>query len=187
MTLDIRHYATEQAAEIRPTLLDVYAEIYTPDNTDDPFTSVDRFATGLDNWSSRPGWSCAVGYDDDQVVGYTYGAPLPANARWWSGLINPVDENLVRETGTRTYALSELMVRAPWRKTGTARHLHDALLEKRPEQRATLLVRQAHPKVHSLYTRWGWTTVGDLRPRIEHAPLMHAMLLDLPQKQTDHG
>ncbi|WP_406163116.1 hypothetical protein OG298_41680 [Streptomyces sp. NBC_01005] len=29
--------------------------------------------------------------------------------------------------------LSDLMVRAPWRRTGTARRLHDELLAARPE------------------------------------------------------
>ncbi|MFC9627369.1 hypothetical protein ACFTXM_48035 [Streptomyces sp. NPDC056930] len=29
--------------------------------------------------------------------------------------------------------LSELMVRAPWRRTGTARQLHDEVLAARPE------------------------------------------------------
>lgn len=71
------------------------------------------------------------------------------------------------------------MVRTPWRKTGTARQLHDALLTPRPEQRATLLVVQDHPKVHTLYKSWGWKTLGDLRPRIPNAPLFHTMLLDL--------
>ncbi|MFF1918669.1 hypothetical protein ACFVYE_45665 [Streptomyces sp. NPDC058239] len=73
------------------------------------------------------------------------------------------------------------MVRTPWRKTGTARRLHDALLAARPEQRATLLVVQDRPKVHALYQSWGWKTLGGLRPRIPDAPLFHAMLLDLPQ------
>ncbi|MEU7061492.1 hypothetical protein [Streptomyces sp. NPDC046197] len=77
-----------------------------------------QFASGLDNWSSRPGWNCIIGYDGDQAVGYTYGAPLPQGARWWGGLLTKIDEDLVRETGTCTYALSELMVRVPWRKTG---------------------------------------------------------------------
>jgi GNAT superfamily N-acetyltransferase len=181
VTLTVRHYTTDQVPEVRSTLLEVYAEVYADDIASDPFAGLDRFAGGLDGWSSRPGWSCAVGYDDDQVVGYAYGAVLPQGARWWGGLLTEVDEDLVRETGTRTYALSELMVRVPWRKTGTARQLHDALLAERTEERATLLVRQSHPKVHALYESWGWRTIGDLRPRIEHAPLMHAMLLDLPQ------
>ncbi|MFJ3214092.1 hypothetical protein [Streptomyces flaveolus] len=90
--------------------------------------------------------------------------------------------DVVEETGTRTYALSELTVRLPWRKTGAARRLHDALLDARPEQRATLLVDQDHPKIHALYESWGWRTLGDLRPRISDAPLFHAMLLDLSQR-----
>ncbi|MGX5391699.1 hypothetical protein ACWLMY_07455 [Streptomyces anulatus] len=48
------------------------------------------------------------------------------------------------------------------------------------EQRATLLVDQNHPKVHALYRSWGWTTLGDLRPRLPGAPLFRAMLLGLP-------
>ncbi|MER6916412.1 hypothetical protein ABT354_32530 [Streptomyces sp. NPDC000594] len=72
------------------------------------------------------------------------------------------------------------MVRTPWRKTGISKALHDALLSGRPESRATLLVDQSHPKVHALYETWGWETVGDHRPRIHGAPLMHAMLLTLP-------
>ncbi|MEV3926464.1 MULTISPECIES: GNAT family N-acetyltransferase [Actinomycetes] len=179
--IDIRHYDHRDAAELRPLLLEMYAEVYAQAAESDPFASVDRFAEGLDGWSQRPGWSCTVGYDGDgQAVGYAYGAPLPKDARWWGGLLTEVPAYLIAETGTRTYALSELMVRKPWRKTGTARRIHDALLAARTEERATLLVDQTHPKVHALYESWGWQTLGDLRPRIPDAPLFHAMLLPLP-------
>ncbi|MFF1695588.1 hypothetical protein ACFVXC_18455 [Streptomyces sp. NPDC058257] len=30
-----------------------------------------------------------------------------------------------------------------------------------------------------VYVRWGWHTLGDLRPRMENAPLFHAVLLPL--------
>ncbi|MFD4635493.1 GNAT family N-acetyltransferase [Streptomyces sp. NPDC058284] len=177
----IRHYDHRDAAELRPLLLQVYAEVYAKAAENDPFASVDRFAEGLDGWSQRPGWSCVIGYTGDgQAVGYAYGAPLPKDARWWRGLLTEVPADVVAETGTRTYALSELMVRESWRKTGTARRLHDALLDTRTEERATLLVDQSHPKVHALYESWGWQTLGDLRPRIADAPLFHAMLLPLP-------
>ncbi|MFF0191339.1 GNAT family N-acetyltransferase [Streptomyces anulatus] len=148
------------------------------------FVSPGRFAEGLDHWTARPGWSCVVGYDGDQPVGYAYGAPLPQGSRWWGGLLTDVPADVpadvTAETGTRTYALSELMVREPWRKTGVARQLHSALLATRREERATLLVDQTHPKGHALYRSWGWTTLGDLRPRLADAPLFHAMLLGLP-------
>jgi hypothetical protein len=132
----------------------------------------------LDGWSSRPGWSRVVGHDGDKAVGYAYGAPLQPRAAWWGGLLTDVPADIVEETGTRTYALSELMVRIPWRKTGAAGRLHDALLEARTEERATLLVDPTHPKVHAHYDSWGWHTLGDLRPRVPDAPLFHAMLLD---------
>ncbi|MFI5987081.1 GNAT family N-acetyltransferase [Streptomyces sp. NPDC051555] len=178
--IDVRHYDHHQAAELRPLLLDVYAEVYAAEAKNDPFASVERFGAGLDGWSRREGWTCVVGYDGDQAVGYAYGAPLPPKAPWWGGLLTAVPADVVEETGTRTYALSELMVRTPWRKTGTARQLHDALLAARTEERATLLVDQNHPKVWALYESWGWQTLGDLRPRIQDAPLFHAMLLELP-------
>ncbi|WP_331738910.1 GNAT family N-acetyltransferase [Streptomyces sp. NBC_01276] len=178
----IRHYDHQQAARLRPMLLDVYAEVYEQAAESDPFAAVDRFAEGLDAWSRRPGWTCVVGYEGDQAVGYAYGAPLPPAAPWWGRLLTAVPADFIQETGQRTYALSELMVRAPWRRTGTSRRLHDSLLAPRTEQRATLLVDQDHPKVHLLYQSWGWTTLGDLRPRIPSAPLFHAMLLNLPQQ-----
>ncbi|MFJ3713703.1 GNAT family N-acetyltransferase [Streptomyces sp. NPDC090053] len=181
--IDIRHYTADQAPTLRPLLLDMYAEVYEDAAQSDPFASIDRYAAGLDGWSSRPGWSCVVGYDGDESVGYAYGAPLPEGARWWGGLLTDVPAEVVAETGTRTYALSELMVRRPWRKTGASHQLHTALLSARPEQRATLLVDQTHPKVHHLYENWGWQTLGDLRPRIENAPLFHAMLLPLHDAQ----
>ncbi|WP_404950799.1 GNAT family N-acetyltransferase [Streptomyces sp. ARC12] len=176
----IRHYTGAQAPALRPLLLDVYTEVYADAARTAPFASADRFAEGLNHWTARPGWSCVVGYDNDQPVGYAYGAPLPPRSRWRGGLLTAVPADVTTETGTRTYALSELMVREPWRKTGVARQLHDTLLTARTEQRATLLVDQDHPKVHSLYRNWGWTTLGDLRPRLDDAPLFHAMLLGLP-------
>ncbi|MDK0517496.1 GNAT family N-acetyltransferase [Streptomyces sp. ML-6] len=178
--IEIRHYTTRHTPRLRPLLLDIYAEVYAKEAQSDPFCALDRFAEGLDSWMTRPGWTCTVAYDHDQPVGYAYGAPLPPASRWWSGLLTDTPADTITETGTRTYALSELMVRAPWRKTGTARRLHDALLIPRPEQRATLLVLQEHPKVRALYESWGWQTLGGLRPTLPAAPLFHAMLLDLP-------
>ncbi|MEU9174916.1 GNAT family N-acetyltransferase [Streptomyces sp. NPDC048420] len=178
--VEIRHFTSADAAELRKTLMDVYQEVYADSIADDPFNGVERFGRGLDGWSSRPGWTCTVAYDGDQVVGYAYGAPLPEGAVWWRGLLTPVPEHVVRETGTRTYAISELMVRVPWRKTGVSRRLHDELLDNRKEGRATLLVRSSHPKVKALYESWGWKALGELIPRIESAPKFDAMLLKLP-------
>jgi hypothetical protein len=178
INLAIHRYGSGDAPQVRSLLLDVHAEVYA-DLQDDPFMNTERFAEALDGWGGRPGWSCVVGYDGDQAVGYAYGAPLPSGARWWRGLLTETPPEDIIETGVRTFALSELMVRVPWRKTGVSRSLHDALLRGRPEERATLLVEKAHPRVRALYESWGWRWFGDLRPRIPHAPVFDALVLQL--------
>jgi GNAT superfamily N-acetyltransferase len=84
-----------------------------------------------------------IAYVDDRPVGQAFGYALPPNARWWQGLSTPVPEGFTEETGTRTFALNELMVVPEWQGRGVAHALHDELLGSRKEQRATLLVREA--------------------------------------------
>ncbi|WP_367137714.1 MULTISPECIES: hypothetical protein [Streptomyces] len=67
------------------------------------------------------------------------------------------------------------MVRRPWRGTGTAQRIHEELLSGRPEQRVTLLVDPAHPKVKALYERWGYRYIGDQRP-FPDAPVYATMV-----------
>ncbi|MFF9147494.1 acetyltransferase [Streptomyces sp. NPDC014861] len=59
-------------------------------------------------------------------------------------------------------ALFELMVRKPWRKTGTAHRIHEELLSVREEERMTLLVEPTHAKVKALYE--GYVNIGDQKP-----------------------
>ncbi|WP_328868661.1 GNAT family N-acetyltransferase [Streptomyces sp. NBC_00287] len=161
------------------TVLVVCAGVYADVIKDDPFAGVDRLAGGLDCWCVRPGWGCVVGYGGGLAVGCACGGVVPPGAGWWGGLLTGVGGGLVRESGTRTCAVSGLLVRVLWRKRGVFRRLHDAVLAERSEGRATVLVRRSHLKVDALYGSWGWRAIGDLRPRIGHVPLMHAMLVDL--------
>ncbi|MGW0537956.1 helix-turn-helix domain-containing protein [Streptomyces sp. NPDC003032] len=96
--IDIRHYDHRDALDLRPLLLEVYAEVCVKAAESDPFAAADRFAEGLACWSQRPGWTCVVGYDTErqpvdydterQPIDYAYGAPAATE-----------------ETGTRTYVL----------------------------------------------------------------------------------
>jgi hypothetical protein len=70
------------------------------------------------------------------------------------------------------------MVRAPWRGTQVARGIHDELMHQRPEDRASLFVETAHPKVRSLYERWGYEKVGQSQP-FPDSPRYDVMVLRL--------
>lgn len=174
----IERRSAADLAEVRDQLLALYARIYA-DRLGEEFHSVERFAERL-GWNAEiPGFSVAVGFEDDHAVGYAYGCTLQPDTRWWNGLRTPVPEGATGETGQRTFALSELMVVEEARGTGAARSIHDELLRGRPEQRVTLLVERSHPKVRELYEEWGYRWFGEVIP-FPDAPIYDAMLLDLP-------
>jgi GNAT superfamily N-acetyltransferase len=72
------------------------------------------------------------------------------------------------------------MVRQDWTGQGVAHALHDALLQRHRETRATLLVRPENTAAYRAYTRWGWRSVGQLRPNWPDAPLMDVLIMPLP-------
>ncbi|GAA3860950.1 hypothetical protein GCM10023084_13190 [Streptomyces lacrimifluminis] len=172
--LDLHKYGPGDAPEIRELLLDVHDEVY--EGVDDPLAGRDAFAKFLDHWSARPGFACVVAYDKGQPIGYAYGAPLGPATTWWDKVTPALPQAFTKETGARTFALSELMVRVPWRRTGASHRIHDALLDDRPEERVTLLVHKEHGKVRALYEGWGYRTVGEAVP-FDGAPQLSAMVL----------
>ncbi|WP_181785493.1 GNAT family N-acetyltransferase [Streptomyces phytophilus] len=151
-------------------LLDVHDDCYA-DQQHDPFNTRERFAEFVDHWSSRPGWTCVVGYDDGEPVGYAYGASLTPGREWWRGHLEPKPE----PERSSTFGVSEVMVRPKWRKTGISRRLHDSLLEGRPEALTTLSVDRDHPKVQALYESWGYRKVGEDKP-FEDSPTFSIMV-----------
>lgn len=175
--LDLRHYGHQDAAAIRELLLDVHDEVY--EGSDDPLAGRDAFARFVDHWSANKAFACVIAYDQQQPVGYAYGAPLGSSSTWWAKVTPPLPEDFTAETGDRTFALSELMVRKRWRGTGASRRIHDTLLASRNEERTTLLVHKEHTKVRALYESWGYETIGEVTP-FEGAPELCAMLLPRP-------
>ncbi|MGV9457065.1 N-acetyltransferase family protein [Streptomyces sp. NPDC003635] len=174
--LTLTPYGHADAAAIRELLLDVHDEGY--EDSGDPLAGRDAFAKFADHWMSRREFACVVAYDQSEPAGYAYGAPLSCVTAWWANVTPALPEECTTETGTRTFALSELMVRTPWRGTGAARAIHDALLRPRSEERATLLVHKTHHKVRALYEQWGYQRVGETIP-FPGAPQLCAMTLQL--------
>lgn len=166
--VELRRFGHTDLTTIRQTLLNVHADAYA--HAMDEFNQ--RFPWFVDHWGSHPGYTCVIGYDDDEPVGFAYGAPATPGREWWREHLSepPADAS--------TFSVSELMVRPRWRKTGTAERLHEALIEDRPEALAVLLVDPDHPKVRSLYERWGYRGIGNRQP-FPDSPNFTVMLRDL--------
>ncbi|MGH8895559.1 MAG: hypothetical protein ACRDZ4_00720 [Egibacteraceae bacterium] len=58
-------------------------------------------------------------------------------------------DGLLSETGTRTFAVSEIMVRKPWRRRGIGR---------------VLLVTPENTAAQAAYARWGGTRSASFTP-----------------------
>ncbi|RAJ56630.1 hypothetical protein K378_05631 [Streptomyces sp. Amel2xB2] len=130
--LDLRHFTHDDLPEIRQTLIDVHNEVYAAE-MDDEFNQ--EFPWFVDHWGGHPDFSCVIGYDSAEIVGFAYGAPAKPEREWWREHLEVEPEK------SRTFAFSELMVREKWRKTGTAERLTRGLLDGRSEALAVLPLR----------------------------------------------
>lgn len=117
--------------------------------------------------------------DADSVPDYAFGYGLPPQARWWNGLVTDVPEGFTDERdGTRSFALNELLVRAPWRGRDLGRKLVEALLAGRTEERAVALTRPDNGAIQSQYRAAGWRKVGELQP-FPDSPRYDSLVIDL--------
>lgn len=146
----------------------------------DPFNSPAAFMGRFDSYASIPGFDLVVAYEDEHPVGQTWGWPLGPGNRWWEGLVSEPEPGFTDEDGTRTFALSEIMVIRGFTGRGIAHALHDELLRSRSEQRATLLAEADNTNAYRAYLKWGWRKVSQLRPHWQDAPLFDVLMLRLP-------
>jgi ribosomal protein S18 acetylase RimI-like enzyme len=151
------------AMEIAGELAEVFVAAHhgTPRGAD-PFFSAEQFVTRLGRYAAAPGFALVTARDA-ALAGYVFGYPLPPEATWWNGLLDPTAEGFTTENGTRTFALCELQVRADHRGQGLATRLHDELVSGTCCRRTTVLVRPENP-AGSIYRGWGYEPVGRLKP-----------------------
>ncbi|WP_455356348.1 GNAT family N-acetyltransferase [Streptomyces sp. SYSU K217416] len=166
--MDLKTYAHKDAADIREMLLDMHDAVY--DGEEDRFHERERFAWFVDHWSSKESWSCVVGFEQGAPTGFAYGAAFDTRG-WWKGSDRPAS---IAPEAT-VFALSELMVVEKWRKTGVSTQLHEALVDSRAEDIATLLVDVTHPKVQALYETWGYGKLGEQKP-FDDSPVFAIMV-----------
>jgi GNAT superfamily N-acetyltransferase len=181
VSLDFERLNGDAAKAARATAEAVYRGAYfAAIESGDPFSSPDAFMGRFDNYASIPGFELVVAFEDGEPVGQAWGWPLGAVSRWWEGLDHEPEPGFTTEDGTRTFALSEIMVVREHAGHGVAHALHDELLAGRHEQRGTLLVRPANVRARSAYLRWGWQPVAKLTPHWPDAPTFDVLILQLP-------
>ena len=179
--LEFRRYDAEAAPSATGIVEAVFRGAYfRAIEEGDPFDTPEAFMTRFGSYARNPGIDLVVAFEDGEPVGQTWGWPLTANSRWWEGLVSEPEPGFTTEDGTRTFALSEIMVIREHTGQGIAHVLHDELLRGRHEQRATLLVRSANTTAYTAYTGWGWRKVSQLRPHWPDAPLFDVLMLPLP-------
>ncbi|MFD4261787.1 GNAT family N-acetyltransferase [Streptomyces sp. NPDC058534] len=170
--LDIRRFGHDDLPQIRQAIIDLHAEAAGPDRDDD-FKK--KFPWFVDHWGGNPDFACVIAYEDDEAVGFAYGAPAAEGREWWREHLAPAPEKTV------TFSYSELAVSPKKRKQGVADALSRSLLEGRLEDLAVLLVDVTHPRVQTLYESWGFRKVGERQP-FPDSPLYAVMLAELPLK-----
>jgi GNAT superfamily N-acetyltransferase len=158
--IELRTFTTLDT--VRGDLLDAYAEVRAP-LLHLPNYAVTAFGERLDRPGGEPGFMAVLAYADRHPVGYAYGNTIEHGDRYWQRTSPAPTE---KYTARPAMALKEIGVRPTWRKTGTARRIHDALLVTRHEPYVTLMVNSAagDGKVHALYRSWGYEDIGQSKP-----------------------
>jgi ribosomal protein S18 acetylase RimI-like enzyme len=160
--------AAAHADEVRG----LHAEVYA----DDAAAFAGRFRVQR----RQPGFVLAQARHGNYLVGYAFGMPLRPSTSWWRHLTAPLPEEVTAEHPGRTFALAELTVRAPWRRQGIGRALHDLILAGRPEERATVAVPPEATPAQSAFRKWGWRKVARTRDASPDSPVSDVLVTTLP-------
>jgi GNAT superfamily N-acetyltransferase len=166
--------AAAHAAELQALHAEVYAD--PPYRRDDDAA---RFADRFRVQRRQPGFVLAEARHGGYLVGFAAGMPLRPSTSWWKNLTTPLPDEITAEHPGRTFALTELMVRASWRRQGNGQTLHDHILSGRREERATLTVLPAATAAQSALQKWGWRKVARTRDPDPGSPVSDVLVIAL--------
>ncbi|MFI6769915.1 GNAT family N-acetyltransferase [Streptomyces sp. NPDC050355] len=178
-TINVEPLDGPAAARSEPDFRLVYAEVFAEAPYEETSDSVEatfrRFRSQVRKATFRGALARTA---DGEPVGIAYGYPLSPATGWWDRLITPVPADVRREDGHRTFGLMEFAVRAPWRRLGVGRRLHEVLLAGGGEERVLLNALPAAEAAQAAYRSWGYRKVGEAHPW-EGAALHDVMVLGL--------
>ena len=89
--------AIRQLEAVVPAYREVFAE---PPYGEGPQDAVD-FLLRARRHTTRDGFQLVLARAADELVGFSFGYWLPADTRWWSAVQEPLDEDFVKESGTK--------------------------------------------------------------------------------------
>lgn len=161
------------AREVEEDLFALAEEVYGKDR--DP-EAVRRARV----WGRQPGFTLVEARHGGYLVGYASGAPLRPSTSWWRGLTTPLPDDVTTERPGRTFALTELLVRASWRRQGIGRELHQLLLDGRGEERATLTVPPTATAAQAALRSWGWRKIARTKSDGPGGGTLDLLVIDLP-------
>ena len=168
-----------QAAGHEPELRALRAEVcgeadFLPDQ------DVEEFRPRFTVQFRQPGFVLAEARHGGYLVGYAAGWPLRPSSAWWRNLTTTLPGEVTAEHPGRTFALTDLLVRASWRRQGIGADLHRLILAGLPEERATLTVVPAATAAQSAFRSWGWDKVARTRVAGAGTPVSDVLLMTLP-------
>ena len=168
-----------EAAGHADDLQALHAEVYAGSPRDRDGEAA-RFAERFRVERRQPGYVLAEARRGGYLVGYASGYPLRPSTSWWRHLTTAVAEEVTAEHPGRTFTLSELLVRAPWRRQGIGAALHGLVLRDRPEERATLTVPPAAAPAQAAFRAWGWRRVARTRDAGAGSSVCDVLVRTLP-------
>ena len=128
----------------------------------------------------QPGFTLVEARHGEYLVGLAAGMPLRPSTSWWRGLTTPLPQDVTTEHAGRTFAVTDLLVRASWRRQGIGRELHELLLTGRKEERAALTVPPGASAAQAAFRAWGWRKIARTRGDDADGPLLDLLVIDLP-------
>jgi ribosomal protein S18 acetylase RimI-like enzyme len=177
ITFDVLDGARAAAHEAE--LQELHAEVYArPPHRSDDDAAV--FAGRFRVQRRQPGFVLAEARSGGYLVGFAAGMPLRPSTSWWRELTTPLPEEVTAEHPGRTFALTDLLVRASWRRQGIGQTLHDLILGGRHEERATLTVLPSATPAQNAFQSWGWRKVARTRDPSPGKPVSDILVTTLP-------
>jgi ribosomal protein S18 acetylase RimI-like enzyme len=157
----------------------LHAEVYGAPPYRQP-ADADGFRRRFGVQCRQPGFVLAEARSGGYLVGYAAGMPLRPSTSWWRALTTPLPGEVITEYPGRTFSLTDLLVRAAWRRQGIGRSLHDLLLAGRREERATLVIRPEATAAQTAFQNWGWSKIARTRGTGTDSAVADVLMTELP-------